>query len=106
MIAASCLRLRPPNTRQTVISVEIALIKTLSRFSEKIHDALRDYEPMVITRYILDICADFNRFYHECQIATAESHEARAFRLRLTAATKVTLGSAFELICMQKTEKI
>ncbi|MBQ4065592.1 MAG: arginine--tRNA ligase, partial [Clostridia bacterium] len=86
--------------------VEIALIKTLSLFSEKIHDAIRDYEPMVITRYILDVCGDFNRFYHECPIATADTEQARAFRLRLTAATKITLGCAFGLICMQKTEKI
>ncbi len=86
--------------------VEVALIKTLSLFEEKISDALRDYEPMVITRYILDICADFNRFYHECPIATADAANARAFRLRLTAATKITLGNAFTLICMQKTEKI
>jgi len=86
--------------------VEIALIKTLSLFSEKIHDALRDYEPMVITRYILDVCGDFNRFYHECPIATADSDSARAFRLRLAAAVKITLGCAFGLICMQKTEKI
>lgn len=85
---------------------ELALIKTLSRFSEKIHDALRDYEPMIITRYILDICSDFNRFYHECPIATADSVEARVFRLRLTKAVKITLGNAFGLICMQKTEKI
>ncbi len=86
--------------------VEVALIKTLSLFEEKIQDALRDYEPMVITRYILDICGDFNRFYHECPIATADSAAARAFRLRLTAAAKITLGNAFGLICMTKTEKI
>ena len=85
---------------------ERALVTTLSLFSEKIHDAVRDYEPMVITRYILDLCTAFNRFYHECQILSAPEESTRAFRLRLTAAAKTVLGSALTLICMKKTEKI
>ena len=69
-------------------------------------DAIRDSEPMVITRYILDICAGFNRFYHDCQILSAADPAARAFRIRLTDAAKITLGNAFGLICLKKTPKI
>lgn len=85
---------------------ENALIKTLSLFPEKISDAIRDSEPMVITRYILDICAGFNRFYHDCPILSAEDGAARAFRIRLTEAAKITLGNAFPLICLKRTPKI
>ncbi len=85
---------------------EAALCRTLSLFSEKVLDAVNDYEPMVITRYILDICAGFNRFYHDCQILSASDNKARAFRVRLTEATKTVLGNAFELICLKKTPKI
>ncbi len=85
---------------------ETALAKTLSLFPEKISDAVRDSEPMVITRYILDICADFNRFYHDCHILSAEAENAKAFRVRLTSAVKTTLGNAFTLICLKKTPKI
>ncbi len=85
---------------------EIALSKTLSMFSEKVANAIRDSEPMVIVRYILDIATDFNRFYHDCQIASAKDNSARAFRIRLTEATKTVLGSAFGLVCMKKTPRI
>lgn len=85
---------------------ELALLKTLSMFPEKIHDAARDYEPMVIARFILDCAGAFNRFYHECQIITADDPDTRAFRLRLTSAAKTVIGSAFGLICMKKTERI
>ncbi len=85
---------------------EKALAKTLSIFPEKILSAIDEYEPSVITRYILDVCAAFNRFYHECQIVTAESPASRDLRIALTAASKNVLGAAFELICMKKTEKI
>ncbi len=85
---------------------ELALLKVLSRYGERVLDAIAAYEPMLITRFILDVCAAFNRFYHECRIASASEPEARKFRLQLTAATRSVLGSAFGLICMKKTEKI
>lgn len=87
-------------------SEELSLLKTLSRFPEVVKAALETSEPMTITRYILDICADFNRFYHECQILSSEDDKVRSFRIRLTAATKTVLGNALELICMKRTEKI
>lgn len=85
---------------------EAALCRVLSLFSEKVNDAITDSEPMVITRYILDICAAFNRFYHDCPILSANEDNARAFRVRLTEATKTVLGNAFGLICLKKTPKI
>ncbi len=85
---------------------ERALCIALSQFEERVRIALRDYEPSVITRYILDVAAAFNRFYHECAIATADDPAIRATRLALTAAAKQVLGSAFGLICLRKTEKI
>ncbi len=88
------------------VEAEISLGRVLSLFPEKIRDALKDSEPMVITRYILDVCAAFNRFYHDCPIASADEPAARAFRVRLTAAVRTVLGNAFGLICLKKTPKI
>ncbi len=85
---------------------ERALCIVLSQYEEKVRMAIRDYEPSVITRYILDVATAFNRFYHECSIFTAEDPAVRATRLALTQATKHVLGSAFGLICLRKTEKI
>ena len=85
---------------------EKALLKVLSIFPEKVLSAIDELEPSVITRYILDVCAAFNRFYHECQIVTAEDAKVRDFRVGLTACVKTVLGTAFGLICMKKTEKI
>jgi arginyl-tRNA synthetase len=85
---------------------EAALLKTLSLYPEKVLSALHEYEPSVIVRYIIDVCTEFNRFYHECPILSAESDDVRAFRIRLTEAVKNVLGSAFGLICIKKTRKI
>ena len=85
---------------------EKALLLELSRFPEAVADALASYEPMVITRYVLSVCAAFNRFYHECRIVGAESGEASKFRVSLTAAVKQVIGSALHLICLKTPEKI
>ena len=90
----------------TLGEAEFTLAKTLSVFPERIAGAISDYEPSVITRYILDLCADFNRFYHDCKIANCEDDKLRAVRLSLTDAVHTVLGTALHLICMQSPEKI
>ena len=81
---------------------ETALLKTLAKFPEKVLAALSDYEPSVITRYILDVASAFNRFYHNCPILGAEDEAVRRTRLSLTRAAKQVLGNAFPLICLKK----
>ena len=85
---------------------ECELIKALSVFPEKVKAATDDYEPSVVTRYILDLCAAFNRFYHDCKIANCEDEKIRALRLNLTLATRTVLGTALRLICIESPEKI
>lgn len=85
---------------------ERELVKTLARFPEKVAEALEQYEPSVVTRYILDVATAFNRFYHNCQILSVTDKDVLSTRLALTRATNYVLGNAFGLICLKKTEKI
>ena len=85
---------------------ESELLKTLAKFPEKIKSALDAYEPSIVTRYILDVAAAFNRFYHNCHILSVDDEGVKATRIMLTKATNIVLGNAFDLICMKKTKKI
>ena len=85
---------------------EAALLKTLCQYEERVRNAIKDYEPSVIARFILDIAFAYNKFYHNCQILSAEDKNVRGTRILLTEATKYVLGSAFSLICLKKTERI
>ena len=82
------------------------LVKVLSTFPERVAQAISDYEPSVITRYALDLCAAFNRFYHDCKIINSPDKEEQKTRLALTKATKTVLGTALRLICIATPEKI
>ena len=85
---------------------ESELVKTIALFPEKVSMALADYEPSIITRYALDLCAAFNRFYHDCKIVNCEDLKLRELRLSLTAATRQVLCTALHLICIATPEKI
>ena len=93
-------------TEAPLSELEVELAKTISVFPERIISAIEDYEPSIVTRYILDLCAAFNRFYHECSIANCEDEKLRASRIALTRATNQVLKTALHLICMQSPEKI
>lgn len=85
---------------------EFELAKTLSLFGEKVDDALASYEPSIVVRYILDICASFNRFYNSCRILGAENDDMVRFRLGLVRATNIMLKNALHLVCMRTPTKI
>ena len=85
---------------------EILLAKTLSTFPDRVKTALDGYEPSEITRFILDLCAAYTRFYHDCPIVTAESEREQDNRVALTAAVNTVLGTALRLICLKTPEKI
>lgn len=85
---------------------ESALCKVLSQFGEAVLSAVADYEPSDVTRYILDVCTAFNRFYHDCPILSADDETARKSRVALTQATNYVLGNALPLICLKTPEKI
>ena len=85
---------------------EKELAKALALFPDSVSEAIAQYEPSLITRYILDLCAAFNRFYHNCQILSCEDESVKRQRIKLTACVRQVLGKSLELICMKKTEKI
>ncbi|MBQ8747553.1 MAG: arginine--tRNA ligase [Clostridia bacterium] len=85
---------------------EATLLITLSKFPEKVLDAVAQYEPSVITRYVIDVCTAFNRFYQACPVVTAEDEQVRATRVRLTRAAGCVLKNALHLVCIKTPEKI
>ncbi len=85
---------------------EADVLKVLARFPEKVAQAVEEYEPSVIARFVIELCTAFNRFYKGCPILSAENARVKAFRIRLTAATGTVLSTALHLICLKTPEKI
>ncbi len=84
---------------------EKALIGVLAKFPQKVEQAHNDYEPSYISRYLLDVCAAFNRFYHNCPILKQEG-DLRDLRVLLTKAANTVIGNGLWLIGLEKTPQI
>ena len=77
---------------------EYNLVSELEKFPSVVNLAHEKYEPSMITRYAVDLCSTFNKFYFDCKILAAEDEKTKKFRLALTNATLQTLKNAFALL--------
>lgn len=76
---------------------EQALVGTLARFPDVIERAAETYKPSVVARYLVDVAADFNRFYHQCPVLQADNHVRNA-RLALIDAVRQVLINGLTLL--------
>ncbi|HHV59864.1 MAG TPA: arginine--tRNA ligase [Clostridiaceae bacterium] len=84
---------------------EYQLVKTLSLFPEKVKLAMEEYEPSIISRYLIDLAQDFNRFYHN-QSILVDDKSLRNARLALVQAVKYTLSAGLKLIGLSAPERV
>ena len=81
------------------------VIKTLYLFPEKIMAAAAEYEPSLISRYLIDLAQQFNRFYHDCPVLVEEQTLQEA-RLVLVYAVKTTLAVGLGLLGIKAPERM
>ncbi|GFN30058.1 arginine--tRNA ligase [Paenibacillus xylaniclasticus] len=86
-------------------NVSFALLKKLSLFGERVELAAQKLEPSVITRYLIELAQDFNRFYHECKILVEDKGEREA-RIALVQCVSITLSNGLKLIGLETPERI
>lgn len=84
---------------------EFELAKTLASFKDAISMAIDKYEPSVISRYVIQVAKDFNKFYNNCPIST-ESDEVRNSRLALVEATTIVIRTAMSLLGIDTVERM
>jgi arginyl-tRNA synthetase len=84
---------------------EFQLVKSLYLFPHKVVSAMEDLEPSIITRYLVDLAQDFNRFYHEHSILV-EDEALRNARLALVLCVNQTLANGLRLIGLKAPERV
>ena len=81
------------------------LIFMLSGYPDVIAKAAERAEPSVLARFLLDISAQFNRFYHQERIITDSLDEQKA-KLGLSAATSYVLQHGLDTLGLKAPEAI
>lgn len=81
------------------------LIKELLGYEDAVKKAAEKYEPSVIAKYLIAVCASFNKFYHECPILKAEEEEKHA-KLYLVNLAQGVIKECCELLGMKCPEEM
>ncbi|MBN7774232.1 arginine--tRNA ligase [Clostridium aminobutyricum] len=81
------------------------LTKLLYGFPQVVVEAAEKYEPSVVTRHIVDIAQNFNRFYHDEYILVDNEAEKLA-KIALVIAAKNTIKNGLHLLGIQAPEKM
>lgn len=81
------------------------LVRTLYHFPQAIVDAMEANEPSRVTRYVVALAQDFNKFYQINHINVPDAQQKMA-RAALVMATKQTIKNALYLIGIAAPEKM
>jgi arginyl-tRNA synthetase len=84
---------------------ENELIKVLEKFPAVIEDAAKHYKPSMITRYLLDLCQQFNSYYHDVPVLKAEE-EAKNARLYLLNCIKIVLENGLNVLGIESPDEM
>lgn len=82
-----------------------SVVKTLERFSNVVRDSANKLEPSFISRYVVDLAQDFNRFYHNCPILV-DDIKLRDARLELVYNVKIIIKEALNLLGIKAPEQM
>lgn len=84
---------------------EMALIKSIGLFEDALIKANDKYEPSMVSRAIMDIAKNFNKFYNAHQI-NVEDEQLQNERLALTYASAIVIKEGLALLGIKTVEKM
>ncbi len=84
---------------------EKTLIMKLAKYPETVLRATEKYDPSEITKYLFELCQNFNDFYHNVQIIKIEK-AVKAARLELALAARQIIKNGLELLGIQAINEI
>ncbi|MBY5960186.1 arginine--tRNA ligase [Membranicola marinus] len=85
---------------------EMDLLVQLSEYPEEIGKAAEAYDPSIIANFAYRLAKLYHKFYNEHRVLSAESDEAKEFRLGLSQGVANVLSSSMNLLGIQMPDKM
>ena len=85
---------------------EIQLIQKMDAFKVAVKDAGENYNPAGIANYCYELTQDFNQFYHDYSILSADSQEEKVTRLVLAANVGKVIKNGMDLLGIEVPERM
>jgi arginyl-tRNA synthetase len=84
---------------------EVAVVKYLEQFPQRVRAAAETYEPSLITTYLLDLCTAANQFYNTRRVIS-EDADLTIARIALVCGIQVMLKKGLKLLGMKAPESM
>ena len=81
-----------------ITSKEQEIIKLLTEFPDAIQEAAVSYSPALVANYVYDLVKEFNNYYQNTAILTAETEDLINFRLGLSTKVGEVIKTAMRLL--------
>lgn len=91
---------------KTLSSTEKDLISQIYRLEDVVQMAADHFDPSFIAAYCYDMAKTYSKFFRDHKIITAESPEAKAFRIRLNDVTGKVLNFGMGLLGIEMPERM
>lgn len=85
---------------------ELVLAKSLLIYPDIIQEAANGYDPSTVANYCYELAKQYHRFYHEVRILTAETEDAKIFRILLSKTVARTLEHGMRLLGIEMPERM
>ncbi|MBT3621900.1 MAG: arginine--tRNA ligase, partial [Flavobacteriales bacterium] len=85
-------------SRVVITGKEQEIIKLLTEFPTVIQEAAANYSPALVANFVYDLVKEFNNYYQNTAILTAESEELINFRLGLSIKVGEVIQTAMRLL--------
>ena len=97
-----------PQPAEVLVSheTEVDLMRKLSKLPDVLCDVERDLYPSKICDYLFETSQQFNQFYENCSVNSAETPELKASRLSLCTATAATIRLMLRILGINVVEKL
>ncbi len=90
----------------TLQPAERELVKHLLTLPQVVSEAAETLDPSLVASYAYNLAKGYHRFWHDHSVLSAESSEARAFRVMLSGAVAKTLRTAMHLLGIDLPERM
>ena len=85
--------------------MEINILRNLYKFTEVVKDSAEKYEPFFISRYVVELAKDFNKYYNQVTI-NVEDEKLKNTRLMLCYSVKNVISEGLSLLGIEAPEKM
>ena len=94
------------NGKQDLNPKEVSLIRLMHDFPEVVSEAARALNPSLIANFLYELAKEFNQFYHDHSILSADTGVQVSQRLLLAEATGNIIESGMELLGIEVPERM